>query len=163
MPKRTAPQQKLHALAAEAEGAAIEAQDAANATVATLVKRGLLISVPQASGAGKLSITEAGRASIETALIPAPEPRRSDPIVPDPALEPEANYPRPKGKIGLLLDLLGRDGGVTIETMMAATGWQAHSVRGAISGAIKKTLSFNVISEKTDAGRTYHIAQDGAA
>ena len=47
--------------------------------------------------------------------------------------------------------------------MMAATGWQAHSVRGAISGAIKKTLGFNVVSEKTEAGRTYHIVQDGAA
>jgi hypothetical protein len=163
MTKLTAPQQTLLALAAEADGAAIEAQDAANATVVTLIKRGLLISVPQASGASKLSITEAGRASIEAALIPTPEPRRADPIVPDAALEPKAKGPRPKGKIGLLLDLLGRDGGVTIETMMAATGWQAHSVRGAISGAIKKTLGFNVISEKTDAGRSYHIVQDGAA
>jgi hypothetical protein len=158
MTKLTASQYKLLAVAAEADCGAIEALDAANATATTLIKRGLLISVPQAGGASKLLITEAGRASIDAALIPAPESRRSDPAVPEPA-----QGPRPKGKIGLLLDLLGRDGGVTIETMMAATGWQAHSVRGAISGAIKKTLGFNVISEKTDAGRTYRVVQDGAA
>ena len=72
MTKLTTAQHKVLALAAEADGAAIEAQDAANATVVTLIKRGLLTSVPQASGASKLSITEAGRASIEAALMTAP-------------------------------------------------------------------------------------------
>jgi hypothetical protein len=164
MTKLTAPQHELLARAAEADAAGIEeAPDAANATVTALAKRGLLISAPQASGGSKLSITEAGRASIEAALIPASQSQPSDPVAADASPEPEAKDPRPKGKIGLLVDLLGRDGGVIIETMMTATGWQAHSVRGAISGAIKRTLGFNVISEKSEAGRTYHIAQDGAA
>jgi hypothetical protein len=41
--------------------------------------------------------------------------------------------------------------------MMAATGWQAHSVRGAISGSIKKALGLAVVSEKIDGARTYRI------
>jgi hypothetical protein len=163
MTKLTAPQHELLALAAEANGVGTEAPDAADATVTALIKRGLLISAPQASGASKLLITEAGRASVKAALIPPPESQRPDPVISDAALEPKAKDPRPKGKIGLLIDLLGRDGGVTVETMMAATSWQAHSVRGAISRAIKKTLGFNVISQKTDAGRTYHIVEDSAA
>lgn len=40
---------------------------------------------------------------------------------------------------------------------MAATGWQAHLVRGAMSGAIKKGLGLAITSDKTEAGRIYRI------
>jgi hypothetical protein len=63
----------------------------------------------------------------------------------------------PKGKIGILIALLEHSEGATIESMMAATGWQAHSVRGAISGSIKKALGREVTSAKTEAGRVYRI------
>jgi hypothetical protein len=44
--------------------------------------------------------------------------------------------------------------------MQSATGWQAHSVRGAISGALKKKLGLEVTSEKIDGrGRVYRIAE----
>jgi hypothetical protein len=61
------------------------------------------------------------------------------------------------GKIAILVNLLQQPRGTTIESMMAATGWQAHSVRGAISGSIKKALGIAVISEKIDGARTYRI------
>lgn len=61
------------------------------------------------------------------------------------------------GKIAVLVGLLQQPGGTTIEAMMAATGWQAHSVRGAISGSIKKALGIAVISEMVDGARTYRI------
>jgi hypothetical protein len=41
--------------------------------------------------------------------------------------------------------------------MTAATAWQAHSVRGAMSGSLKKKLGLTIESRKTDAGRTYSI------
>jgi hypothetical protein len=42
---------------------------------------------------------------------------------------------------------------------MAATQWQAHTVRGAISGMVKKKLGYNVVSEKrADGDRIYRIA-----
>ena len=46
------------------------------------------------------------------------------------------------------LDLLCRRGGATIEELQAATGWQQHSVRGFLAGAVKKKLGLTLISEK---------------
>ncbi len=40
---------------------------------------------------------------------------------------------RPGGKLGLILDRLGRKTGATIDELVDATGWQKHSVHGALS------------------------------
>jgi len=65
-------------------------------------------------------------------------------------------------KQALLIDLLKRKSGASIDEIVAATGWQAHSVRGAISGTLKKKLGFAVLSERTDGrGRIYRIAAGG--
>ncbi len=64
----------------------------------------------------------------------------------------------PKGKLGLLAQHLRAPEGATLEALMAATGWQAHSVRGAISGALKKKLGLAITSDKTDGVRRYRIA-----
>jgi hypothetical protein len=69
----------------------------------------------------------------------------------------------PKGKLGALVALLLRPEGATLEAMQAATGCQAHSVRGAIAGSIKKKLGFDVTSEKADGGRVYRIAKGAGA
>ena len=56
------------------------------------------------------------------------------------------------------LDLLGRREGATIEDLEEATGWQKHSVRGFLAGAVKKKLGLTLVSEKPDAGpRRYRI------
>ena len=47
--------------------------------------------------------------------------------------------------------------------MVGATGWQAHSVRGAMSGGLKKGFNFVIDSQKVESVRTYRIAPDGAA
>jgi hypothetical protein len=70
---------------------------------------------------------------------------------------PEAQGP--KGKLGVLVELLSRPEGATLADMQAATGWQAHSVRGAIAGSIKKKLGRTVTSEKIDGQRRYRIAE----
>ncbi len=62
-------------------------------------------------------------------------------------------------KQAILIEMLRRPNGATIEQMTAKTGWQAHSVRGAISGALKKKLGLRVTSERVgDRGRVYRIA-----
>jgi predicted ArsR family transcriptional regulator len=69
---------------------------------------------------------------------------------------------RPETKQSLLIDLLKRKSGATIDEMGAATGWQPHSVRGAISGALKKKLGLTVASELIGArGRVYRIVERG--
>lgn len=76
----------------------------------------------------------------------------------------DAAPPSPGGKIGRLVELLRRPGGATIPDLMGASGWQAHSIRGAIAGAVKKKLGLAVLSAKGEAGRIYRIeAGDDAA
>jgi hypothetical protein len=56
------------------------------------------------------------------------------------------------------LDLLSRQEGATIEELQAATGWQQHSVRGFLAGAVKKKLGLILVSEKPDEkSRRYRI------
>ncbi len=65
---------------------------------------------------------------------------------------------RPGTKQALMIDLLKRKKGATIEKIVAATGWQPHSVRGAISGTLKKKLGLMANSEKpSDGPRRYRI------
>lgn len=66
---------------------------------------------------------------------------------------------RTDSKQAKLIEMLKRPEGATIDEIAAAFGWQAHTVRGAIAGALKKKLGLDVISEKIEGrGRTYRIA-----
>ncbi len=61
----------------------------------------------------------------------------------------------------LLVDLLCREEGASLAEIMAAIGWQAHSVRGALSGTVRKKLGLSVISAAEDGrGRVYRIAPE---
>ena len=59
-----------------------------------------------------------------------------------------------------VLELLKRSAGATLKEIMKATDWQAHSVRGFISGTLGKKMGLEVESVKGDDGeRTYRIAK----
>lgn len=62
----------------------------------------------------------------------------------------------PISKLDRLIALLKQPDGVDMPGMIAATGWQAHSVRGAMAGALRKK-GHQVRSEKSDAGRVWRI------
>jgi len=64
---------------------------------------------------------------------------------------------RETSKLGMVVAMLRRKEGATIEQLVKATSWQAHSVRGALSGAIKKKLGLTISSIKTDGVRTYRV------
>jgi len=57
-----------------------------------------------------------------------------------------------------LLALLRRPQGVTIAQAANALGWQPHSVRGLVSGVLKKRLGLTVSSAEGEDGRVYRIA-----
>jgi hypothetical protein len=65
---------------------------------------------------------------------------------------------QPTSKIEAIVRLLRRAEGANMEDLMKATGWQAHSVRGAISGSIKMKLGLSVASDKPGTVRFYRIA-----
>ena len=59
-------------------------------------------------------------------------------------------------KLGRIIDLLGRSNGATLAELCDATGWQAHSIRGALAGVLKKK-GHVVTSDKTCGQRRYRI------
>lgn len=108
---------------------------------------------------------QANLASI-TAAIPSP-----DTDTPDPELEAavsaaeaswqavqtktmdrltklEASQTREGSKQALVIEMLKRPEGATIEQISEVTGWQRHTVRGTFSGALKKKLGLTIVSEK---------------
>ena len=74
------------------------------------------------------------------------------------ALAPKRRV-RDDSKQAKLIEMLRRPDGATIDEIVAAFGWQPHTVRGAIAGALKKKLGLDVTSEKVEErGRVYRIA-----
>jgi len=74
------------------------------------------------------------------------------------AQPPASKPPTPRAgtKQAQIITLLQRPEGATIAEIVAATGWQAQSARGMISGALKKKLGLPITSEKVDGRGTVH-------
>jgi hypothetical protein len=64
---------------------------------------------------------------------------------------------RRQTKVQEVVALLRRPEGASVADIMTATGWQPHSVRGAMSGAVKKGLGLTIESEKVGGVRVYRI------
>lgn len=65
---------------------------------------------------------------------------------------------RADSKQAKLIEMLRRAEGATLAQLVKALGWQAHTVRGAMAGALKKKLGLTIVSEKSDDARVYRIA-----
>ena len=71
---------------------------------------------------------------------------------------PTSRAPREGTKQAALIDMLSRPEGATIEEIATALEWAPHTVRGAMSGALKKRLGLVITSQKVDGrGRVYQI------
>ena len=63
-----------------------------------------------------------------------------------------------KTKTASLLGLLARTEGASLDEMQSLSGWQPHSVRGFLAGAVKKKLGLKLTSKKSgDGARRYHV------
>ena len=62
-----------------------------------------------------------------------------------------------------VVTMLRDQAGTTIAAIMAATGWQQHSVRGFLAGVVRKKLGLNLVSEPGESGRVYRIINDMAS
>ena len=63
-----------------------------------------------------------------------------------------APAPTKTSKQDQVLTLLRRQNGASIDEIVAATDWQPHSVRGFLSGAVKRRLGIDIVSEKGEDG-----------
>jgi hypothetical protein len=104
---------------------------------------------PKTSPRTRNSKLNAKRAKQPSGASGARKPKRTPEAKPQPA--------KTTSKLATIIAMLRRPGGATIADLTTATKWQAHSVRGAMSGAIKKKRGLPVTSEKTDGARTYRI------
>ena len=139
---------------------------AAKKVTTALLARGLI----REGGEGQtLVATDAGLRAI--GIVPTPtepsgniagpaEPHTgtTSPDEPDaPSTPPKT---RPGTKQATLIAMLETPNGATIAEIADATGWQHHTVRGAIAGALKKRLGLYVTSEKVDdRGRVYRLVR----
>jgi hypothetical protein len=105
------------------------------------------------SGSGPVSPDKAAQSEAGPNLADEPEAAATGRAAPQPRKTREGT------KQAALIAMLRRPGGATIAEIVAATGWQPHTVRGALAGALKKRLGLEVTSEKIDGrGRVYTLA-----
>ena len=108
-----------------------------------------------------LVATDAGLAAIGIEPEGATDARTVEaapdtPAKPDTA--PKARTQREGTKQSKLIAMLRAPDGATIEEIMVALDWAAHTIRGAMAGALKKKLGFEVTSEKVEGrGRVYRL------
>ncbi len=115
------------------------------------------------------SKTSASRKT-ESAAIPMPtvaaRGRRGHQVLEAKVAETPASTPAPApqpetgSKLTRIIALLRRPQGATVAELMQLTGWLSHSVRGALSGALKRKMGLAVASSvDPDRGRVYRIAE----
>ena len=64
-----------------------------------------------------------------------------------------------QSKKSQFVQLLQGSEGATIKDLMTISGWQAHSIRGFLSGVLIKKMGMKITSEVRDEGhRVYRIA-----
>jgi Protein of unknown function (DUF3489) len=114
----------------------------------SLRNRGLIRVLDTDGGPERVVITSGGMAAIgveteDEASTGATEPEAAPG---QPAAKPTA---RAGTKQATMIEMLKRPEGATVEQIAAATGWQHHTIRGAISGALKKKLGLTVEATRT--------------
>ena len=93
----------------------------------------------------------------QVAIDSAPAPDKATPANQAPADPAKNRAPREGSKTSQVIAMLQREGGTTLEEIMAATGWQKHTTRAMLSagGSLTKKHGLVVTSTRTGAQRTY--------
>jgi hypothetical protein len=99
-------------------------------------------------------------APVAAASTPKPTRRKKATAKTNTAAEPKKATSREGSKTATVLALIQRAKGATLPEIMEATSWQAHSVRGFISGTLGKKMSLKIESAKREDGvRVYTVGK----
>ena len=71
--------------------------------------------------------------------------------------KPPPALPRPGGKLGVIIDLLAKKGGASADELVAGTGWQRHSVLGALSRLRARGIAMQLVVNGGNAPRAYQL------
>ena len=89
---------------------------------------------------------------------PRNPPEAKKAVARDGSKAPKERGVRQGSKTETILELLKRPGGATSKELLKATGWQAHSLRGFLSGTVGKKMGLTVSSTKGEDGeRSYSV------
>ena len=138
--------------------AAAARDDGAILPLPAQIRGGAIGKVCDALVAKSLAIN-VGPASIQTLVI-SDDGRRAlgHEVKPTAATATKPSQGRTGTKQAQLVAMLEAPGGASVEEIVAAFGWQPHTVRGAIAGALKKKLGLQIGSETIKGrGRVYRI------
>ncbi|MGI4764799.1 MAG: DUF3489 domain-containing protein [Janthinobacterium lividum] len=86
-----------------------------------------------------LQLTEIGRSAVspgavqEPAAVASSSTDTTGTAGPTDSIPDGLRPPRPGSKAALLLDLVGRNGGATLDLLADALGWQRHTIRAALT------------------------------
>ena len=109
------------------------------------------------------SPSKAAAAATQVAIAALPK-RRAAPKTSAPIVKPSPTAPIGTSKQARLIALLGTAAGASIAQMIALTGWQAHTMRGTISGVLRTRLGLNVACAAGDSGVSiYRIVFEASA
>ena len=103
----------------------------------------------------KTAQKRASASSTASTLTKAPAPLRAD--------DKHPKQPANPSKQSRVIEMLKSPKGTTIDTMMKATGWQQHSVRGFLAGVVRKRLKLKLDSHLVAGKRTYRVTGSGGA
>ena len=149
-------------------------QNAATTDTAAVAEQGATVAPEKASlkkaasakkGAPKRQkIAKAGKPKApRTARRKKVTPARKAAKAPKKDPKPKAAGVREGSKTAAVLALLQRAKGATLTEILEATSWQAHSVRGFISGTLGKKMGLKVTSTKrADGARVYSVGRGAA-
>jgi len=132
----------------------------------SLLKRGLIEEIPASDQTtvwrhdeerGPLTLRATTLACAALGITDAPEEQTNSQQATEPAPQPARR--RSGTKQEALIAMLRNEGGATIDEIVAALEWRPHTVRGALSGALKKKLGLIITSEKVEGrGRVYRAS-----
>jgi predicted HTH transcriptional regulator len=97
--------------------------------------------VAPATGADAAATPAKGKAKAKAANANSTKREKAAPA--------DRSTPRAGTKQAQMIEMLKRPEGATVEQIAEATGWQHHTIRGAISGALKKKLGLTVEATRT--------------
>lgn len=116
------------------------------------MKRTPLKSAISKPGSTKAKSTRGNPQVAKPSAKPRPAPKAT--------AAPETQAPaQPDTKQSQLIALLRSSSGATLAQMMTLTGWQSHTVRGMLSGSLRKRLGLTVQWQVEDAVRVYRIVE----
>jgi predicted ArsR family transcriptional regulator len=104
---------------------------------------------PTPADGGTAVEAPAPAAEADSAATPAKRRAKAKAAKPGKAAPAEKPTPRAGTKQAQMIEMLKRPEGATVEQIAAATGWQHHTIRGAISGALKKKLGLTIETTRT--------------